>query len=150
MRTDFPVPWTRRRLLGTTASLAVTGIVATSIVTNAMAADGPGTGFMAVSRIVTGRNDLNPEVGHRLMAALQASSPEVLQNLSELSAALGGELTPAQESQAVRIQQAWYLGTVGKSVVTYENALTFSAVVANLKPRSYCGGPPGFWASKPV
>lgn len=107
--------------------------------------------FMSISRLLTGRSQLDGVVGARLLAALGKNAPDFAAGLPQLAVALKGEtLTAAQEATALRILQAWYVGMVDKTVVTYEQALMFDAVSDNLSIRSYAGGAPGFWANDPT
>ncbi|WP_449428435.1 sugar dehydrogenase complex small subunit [Rhodanobacter umsongensis] len=107
--------------------------------------------FMAVSRLLTGRSQLDGVVGARLLVALEKNAPDFASGLPQLAIALKAEtLDATQEATALKIMQAWYVGMVDKTVVTYEQALMFDAVSDNLSIRSYAGGAPGFWAKDPT
>ncbi|MBC8642979.1 twin-arginine translocation pathway signal [Caballeronia sp. EK] len=118
-------------------------------------ADGPAVAsldtFMTISEALTETSNLSRVVGQRLMQALQQSSPETLESLSQLAGEIAsGSLNPSRELPALKILEAWYLGVVDNKVITYEGALMFSAVSDTLVIRSYCPSGPGFWADKPI
>lgn len=120
-------------------------------VSEAEAQTGGFDSFMTLSRLVTGRTQLDETVGARLLAALEKSTPDFAAGLPQLVTAWKGEtLNAEQEATALKIMEAWYVGMVGKTVVTYEQALMFDTVSDNLSIRSYAGGAPGFWAKDPT
>jgi hypothetical protein len=107
--------------------------------------------FMTFSQSLTAKNDLDRDVGLRLLAALQKSVPDLQQQLPKLAAALAaGSADPAQQTLALKILEAWYLGTVDNAVITYEQALMFGVVSDTLVVRSYCANQPGYWSAKPI
>jgi hypothetical protein len=107
--------------------------------------------FMTFSLSLTAKNGLDRDVGLRLLAALQKSVPDLQQQMPKLAAALAaGSADAAQQTLALKILEAWYLGTVDNSVITYEQALMFGAVSDTLVIRSYCANQPGYWAAKPT
>ena len=100
------------------------------------------------------KSGLDRDVGVRLLAALQKSTPDLAQRLPKLGGALAaGNIETADAAQqvlALKILEAWYLGTVDDTVITYEQALMYGVVADTLVIRSYCPNEPGFWAAKPV
>jgi hypothetical protein len=144
---------TRRRWLQGALALTVAGL-AGSLTLRALADDtsaAPVDAFMTLSQSLTGRSVLDRDVGTRLLAALQKSTPDLAQQLPKLASALaGGSLDPAQEALALKIMEAWYLGTVDNAVITYEQALMYTVVSDTLVIRSYCANQPGYWAQKPI
>ena len=71
--------------------------------------------------------------------------------MPKLAGALAaGSADAAQQALALKIMEAWYLGTVDNQVVTYEQALMYDVVSDTLIIRSYCPNKPGFWAAKPI
>ena len=112
--------------------------------------------FMGVSQALTGKQQLNPVIGERLLALLDAQ-PGFIAGLAELAPLPKGDpdsWLATQQKTAQDIMSAWYLGKVGEGfdaqVVSYEKALMFDAVAGVLVIRSYCSGKPGYWAEKPA
>lgn len=106
---------------------------------------------MTLSQSLTARSALDRDVGTRLLAALQKSTPDLAPQLPKLAGALAaGSADAAQQALALKIMEAWYLGTVDNQVVTYEQALMYDVVSDTLIIRSYCPNKPGFWAAKPI
>jgi Membrane bound FAD containing D-sorbitol dehydrogenase len=107
--------------------------------------------FMTFSQLLTAKSNLDRDVGLRLLAALQKSVPDLQQQLPKLAAALAaGSADAAQQTLALKILEAWYLGTVDNAVIIYEHALMFGVVSDTLVIRSYCANQPGYWAAKPI
>lgn len=144
---------TRRRWLQGALALTAAGLTG-SLTLKALADDtsaAPIDAFMSLSQSLTARATLNRDVGTRLLAALQKSSPDLAQQLPKLAGALAaGSADAAQQALALKILEAWYLGTVDTTVVTYEQALMYDVVSDTLIIRSYCPNKPGFWAAKPI
>ncbi|HZZ03284.1 sugar dehydrogenase complex small subunit [Paraburkholderia sp.] len=144
---------TRRRWLQGALALTAAGLTG-SLALKALADDSaaaPIDAFMTLSRSLTARSDLDRNVATRLLAALQQSAPDLAQQLPKLAGALaGGSADAAQQALALKIMEAWYLGTVDNQVITYEQALMYGVVSDTLIIRSYCPNKPGFWAAKPV
>ena len=90
---------------------------------------------------------LDRRVAARLLAALNREYPSFPQQLDIFPDDPGeGE----QQSQVARlIIAAWFLGVVGKELVTYERALMYRLTADAFPVRSYCVGEPGSWASAP-
>ncbi|WP_299598258.1 sugar dehydrogenase complex small subunit [uncultured Microbulbifer sp.] len=90
---------------------------------------------------------LDERVAIRLLAALNSEYPSFPQQLDLFPDNPGpGEM---DSPVALLIVSAWYLGVVGKQLVTYERALMYRLTADVLVPRSYCDGKPGAWASAP-
>ncbi|WP_179747169.1 sugar dehydrogenase complex small subunit [Paraburkholderia bryophila] len=144
---------TRRRWLQGALALTAAGLTG-SLALKALAANpsaAPIDAFMSLSQSLTARATLNRDVGTRLLAALQTSSPAFAQQLPKLAGALAaGSADASQQALALKILEAWYLGTVDTTVVTYEQALMYDVVSDTLIIRSYCPNKPGFWAAKPI
>ena len=85
--------------------------------------------FMRLSRVLTGVDDLDPDLGRVYFAELGPRLPDA-------AAVLG----------------AWYTGTYGDPraprVVTYVGALAWSTLVFTKAP-GVCGGGTGYWSTKP-
>ncbi|MFL9868623.1 sugar dehydrogenase complex small subunit [Paraburkholderia fungorum] len=144
---------TRRRWLQGALALTAAGLTG-SLTLKALADDSaaaPIDAFMTLSQSLTARPALDRDVGTRLLAALQKSASDLAQQLPKLAGALAaGSADAAQQALALKIMEAWYLGTVDDQVVTYEQALMYDVVSDTLIIRSYCPNKPGFWAAKPI
>ena len=144
---------TRRRWLQGALALTAASLTG-SLALKALADDtsaAPIDAFMSLSQSLTARPALNRDVGARLLAALQKSSPDFARQLPKLAGALSnGSADASQQALALKILEAWYLGTVDTTVVTYEQALMYDVVSDTLIIRSYCPNKPGFWAAKPI
>lgn len=129
----------RRALLAGTAALAC--LVVTPAVL--LAADGLTLeAFLALSRRLTGQEDLDPDLGGDILAAFEAlGKGPVLRDL-----AAGGE----PEGELARaVVLAWYSGSVTvagqQRVVAYEAALEWQAMDFT-KPPGFCSVGFGSWA----
>jgi hypothetical protein len=143
----------RRRWLQSALALSVAGLTG-SLTLRALADDAsapPLDAFMTLSQSLTAKSGLDRDVGTRLLAALQKSTPDLAQQLPKLASALAADSTDdAQQALLLKIMEAWYLGTVDNAVITYEQALMYTVVSDTLVIRSYCANQPGYWAQKPV
>nr|WP_010130274.1 putative dehydrogenase subunit [Microbulbifer agarilyticus] len=90
---------------------------------------------------------LDRRVAARLLVALNDQYPSFTQQL---------DLLPDDPNEAERnspvaklIIVAWFLGTVGSTLVTYERALMYRLTSDALPVPSYCTGKPGDWARAP-
>lgn len=131
-------PVSRRAFL---AALSSTALVCAAGC--ATARPGPSTAdagldrFMALSRRLTGVDDLDPELGRLYLAALEATG-----------------VWPGRDEQAAAdaIVVAWYTGGVGAgraaTIVTYPGALAWRTLSFTKAP-SVCGGGPAAWAVEP-
>ncbi|WP_158078565.1 sugar dehydrogenase complex small subunit [Microbulbifer mangrovi] len=90
---------------------------------------------------------LDRRVAARLLAALNREYPSFPQQLDLFPGDPGeGE----QRSPLARlIIAAWFLGIVGKELVTYERAMMYRLTSDAFPVRSYCVGEPGSWAKAP-
>nr|WKF61395.1 Fructose dehydrogenase small subunit [Paraburkholderia busanensis] len=153
MAADAPPFMSRRRWLQGALALTAASL-AGSLTLKALADDtsaAPIDAFMSLSQALTARSTLDHDVGARLLAALQKSSPDLLAQLPALAGALAaGSADANQQALALKILEAWYLGTVDNAVVIYEQALMYDVVSDTLIVRSYCPNKPGFWAAKPI
>ncbi|CFQ30979.1 sugar dehydrogenase complex small subunit [Yersinia bercovieri] len=112
--------------------------------------------FMLVSRALTGKRQLNGQIGQRIYQILLGKIGGFDQKLALLQLLPAGEPAqwpPLQQQIARQILQGWYIGVIGEgadaAVISFENALMFDAVSDVLVIRSYCPNRPGYWAAKP-
>lgn len=118
--------------------------------------------FLALSRSLTGHDELDEDMGNALLDALQeAGHGHGLQLLygdvaqSDGSAAAIAAAAAGREAAARALLRGWYVGLVrmtdgSERLVGYEDSL-MGAVVADFIPlRSFCGGEPHFWAEPPA
>lgn len=123
--------------------------------------------FMALSRYLTERDDLNPHLAARMQAALQGlDSAFVAQAdtlwkwidsnriaLADLNTRLKADM-PALAALPGQVMQAWAMGIVGSGaqtrVVAYEYALNAQLVSDKLKPPTYSYGTHGSWTRNPT
>jgi hypothetical protein len=122
--------------------------------------------FIDLSRVLTGRSELDAEQATRLREALVAQARDfdadaraLLSLITGRKVAIGRlQLTLDSEASRLaslprKIVSAWYTGIVGEDesarCVTFETSLMHAAVRDRLTPPSYCHGPHGSWASKP-
>ncbi|HUZ65658.1 MAG TPA: sugar dehydrogenase complex small subunit [Acetobacteraceae bacterium] len=123
--------------------------------------------FLQLSRLLTGRANLDPETGRRLNAVLSAARPGFgaqvsacagfarahgMTKVEPLAAALRQQ-NPKLAEVLHAIVSAWYVGVAGDGpggeVVAYREALMFATVGDVLTAPSYCRAAPGEWTSKP-
>ncbi len=122
---------------------------------------------MRLSRLLTGRTNLDPRTGHRLNAALsmayrdfsaQVAACAAFANTHGLTAA--GPFAAALQSQQPLLAPvlhivvaAWYTGVAGDGplagVIAYREALMFDTVGDVLVVPSYCRAAPGYWTTRP-
>jgi fructose 5-dehydrogenase small subunit len=91
---------------------------------------------------------LDQRVAARLLAALNGEYPSFPQQLDLFPDDPGYDDRHSPVAQL--IVSAWYLGTVGKTLVTFERALMYRLSADILPVPSYCTGKPGDWASAPA
>ena len=175
-RGNAPAAFARRTfVLGTCASAGVLSI-ATMLslpfgTASAFAFSPPAGGgldaFVALSRELSGRNQLDAVLGKRIYEALLKTDSAFAQNVAAINTWLkshGGvpRDTVAAALQAAepplaktvgQIMRAWYLGLVGDmptvKVLAYEKALMFDPVKDVLTEPSYCRDVPFYWTRKP-
>ena len=143
---------TRRRWLQGALALTAAGLTG-SLTLKALADDSaaaPIDAFMTLSQSLTARSSLDRDVGTRLLTALQKSTPDLAQQLPKLAGALAaGSADAAQQALALKIMEAWYLGTVDNAVITYEQALMYPPIADVIVMPSFARGVPGYWAQPP-
>lgn len=161
----------RRGALKALGALALSGVASQLLLsTRAVAALTPAgqglTDFIAVSRTLTGKAEINPTLALALYQAFVKDSPQTDAALAGLKTALSAgevlaqddktafaEAQKAEQSLAQAILQAWYLGVVGKGkksvCVAYIDTLSNQAVADVLVPPSFSYGPCGSWSAKP-
>ena len=104
--------------------------------------------FMALSRNLTGEDELDPGLGRIYLQALSRSpnfAGPVAQALAE-----PGQAAPAELE--VQILDQWFTGVFptdgGQAVATYDGALMWRAMELRGAP-GYCHGALGFWSRPP-
>ncbi len=123
------------------------------------------TDLAAVSRRLTGRDDLNPAYLAALDNAFRGIDAGFADRLAGLravldtadDAALRARLADAEDEAAALardILTGWYLGVAGSGddavCVAYADALSHAVVADVLRPRSYAYGAYGSWSAKPL
>jgi hypothetical protein len=164
LESDFTSAWKQRISRRSLLKIAGVGLAAglmSPVALTAVAANtqAPGSNleeFMQVSLALSGKQQLNPQIGQRLyqLLAIQPGFIDGLAQLQPLPQGKPEQWSPTQQKTASEVLSAWYLGKVGKGaeaqVVSYEKALMFDAVAGVLVIRSYCSGKPGYWAAQPA
>jgi hypothetical protein len=160
----------RRTLLSTTARLAVVAVVGRVGLRGASATQSAPASldaFMAVSRRLTGKDNLDAALGARLHAALGTEIPRFQAHVRALRAIIDERsIEPLQLQHTLDAEQAalaplprkivsaWYTGIVGEGeraqCIAFETSLMHGIVADHLSPPSYCYGPPGSWSGKPA
>ena len=126
---------TRRSLLLSTAAMIVSTTAFPAF------AQTPDYDFLALSRAVTGHEDLDPVTASRIEVAMTKSDPGFSARARTLAELIKGKVDPAvllnaAEGVGLRdtmlaIVSAWYTGTVGTgaqaAVVSYADAIEVSA-----------------------
>lgn len=154
----------RRELL---IGLAVIAPLPSVLSSFALAAQ-EGSTMMQVSRIIVGRNDLDPGIAQRIEVALAGKIQNFPTRLSALASALGngGDRDTALSSLneddlelALKIAQPWYTGVAGVGnengyddgavFITYLGSEALRAVQDVQPFRTYSTGAPGWWAEVP-
>lgn len=162
---------TRRNLL-----LLALASIAARLRPVALAQEGPAEGFdlqrfMAVSRVLTGMQDLADASSGRLYLAALLNRPNGASLLNELwrTGGFGGPKPPTSvadlaaagvyENAELRrladtITANWYSGVYatpdgGQAVATYTNALAWRSLGYRVGGPSTCGGAFGHWARAP-
>jgi fructose 5-dehydrogenase small subunit len=119
--------------------------------------------FLAVSRAVTGHQDLNPEIATRLFAAMVRTFPDYGARIAALShlTQAGGKpeeiLARAEEANQrqamLGLVAAWYTGSVrdrtNAPMVAYYDALMYRPTSDALPVPTYCFGTPAWWTETP-
>ncbi len=122
--------------------------------------------FLALSTIITGRQELDADLARNLYQALVADNVAFVDGTKELLARikqqnidpiklqklLDDEKSPlASVPRSIAI--AWFMGVVGSGpkarCLAYEYALNAQIVADSLKPPTYAYGPYGSWSRSP-
>lgn len=162
---QWPHAHGRRRLLGGGAATALAFL---SGARHRAWAEQPGDDeFLQLSKLLTGRADLNAETSRRLNAALTAAHQDFPAQVSacasfarahgfatvEPLAAVLDVQNPQLAAVLHIIVSAWYVGVAGDGpqakVIAWREALMFDAVGAVLPTPSYCRAAPDYWTAKP-
>ncbi|MBE2293904.1 MAG: hypothetical protein IAF00_03100 [Phycisphaerales bacterium] len=125
--------------------------------------------ILKVSRVIIGRDDLNPAIAQRVFDALVTRIDGFKEKLSALASALGGgkdrdaalsALDDDNLELALAIAQPWYTGVAGVGsehsyddgaiFVTFLGAEAFRAIQHIVPIQSYSTGAPGWWADTPA
>jgi hypothetical protein len=164
----FPVVSRRKVLLATVANM-LAGVFMPGLSSQAIAApaESEGDRFLRVSRVLTGKSDLDPAIAARTLDAMTARDAQFATRFMALAKAVDSaglhDLTdfertaiaadPALKQTAVEIVSAWYLGVVGEGetakLVTYEDALMFRPTRDVTAPPATGGSEFGSWSAKP-
>lgn len=155
----------RRQLLGGFLAAGAVQLAPWALAAAPAATASPG--FMALSRYLTERDDLNPGLAARLQAAWQELDNKFGANvdalwqwvqanqvaLADLNTRIKAE-KPELAHVPGQLMQAWWLGIAGSGhdtrVVAYEFALNAQLVAGKLRPPSYLYGLHGSWTSNPT
>lgn len=136
----------RRRFLSVAAIAPILGV------RRQAAARADLDGFLALSARLTGRADLDPDLGRAYLAALQAT-PRTAPLLGQLvDGTPAADRTPPHEALERAIIASWYTGVsdVGgqRQVITHAGAVMWQ-VLGRPAP-GLCAGPTGAWAQPPA
>jgi len=113
--------------------------------------DGAFPQFLALSRKLTGYDDLDTQLAEHIYRSLG----HIVGNLDHEVAALtaADDATLSQSALSKAILTAWYLGTVGSgpqtTCIAYVSTLQVRVVSDVLRPPTYAYGPYGSWHSQP-
>jgi hypothetical protein len=109
-------------------------------------------GFLALSARLTGRADLDPDLGRAYLAALQAAPPMAPLLRQLVAGTPAAERTPPHEALERAIVASWYTGVCEvdghRRVITHAGALMWQ-VLGRPAP-GLCAGPTGAWGSAPT
>jgi hypothetical protein len=175
-RVNAPAAFARRTfVLGACASASALSIAtalglpfgSASVFAFSPPAGGGVDAFVALTRELSGRSQLDPVLGKRIYEALVKADSAFAQNVAAINtwlkshggvprdtviAALQASEPPLAKTVA-QIMRAWYLGLVGDAptvkVLAYERALMFDPVKDVLTVPSYCRDVPFYWTRKP-
>jgi hypothetical protein len=161
---DPPDP-VRRALLTSLLAASAASVIPPAFA--APATDAARDAFLSASKILTGRDSLDPGQGSRLYDALLADDPQFATGVQSLVTLIDQRKIDPMQLQHVldtehsglaalprKITAAWYIGVVGEDekarCITFETSLMNVIVSDKLKPPSYCYGGYGSWAEKPA
>ena len=133
------------------------------------ATSGADSDLLKVSRIIVGREDLQPAIAERVHKILETRIAEFPARLARLAAALGAgtdrdaalaALDDDNLDLALQIATPWYVGVAGSSndhsfnddaaFVTFLGAQAMALVADFVPMQSYSTGKPGWWAEPPA
>jgi len=121
--------------------------------------------FLAVSKALTGHQDLNPQTASRILQAMRDDNAAFADKAAALAVLAKGTLAPnayleaatplGLRDTALAIVAAWYTGTVGSGprarLIAYKEALMYWPVRDGLTVPTYCtNGPLWFTAPPPA
>jgi hypothetical protein len=126
-----------------------------------------GDAFIAASKILTGRGELDSTQSSRLYEAFVAADQQFADKVRALLAFIENrKIDPLRLQQVLdaehldfaavprQILRAWYVGVVGEGeearCITFETNLSNVITADQLRPPSYCFGAPGSWTAKPT
>lgn len=153
----------RALLIGLAASAPMA-----SVLSSAAPASEADSDLLRVSRIIVGREDLQPAIAARVQEALTGRIEGFADKLARLASALGdgsnrdAALAALDEENldlALAIAKPWYLGVVGAGAehgfdddavfITYLGAQSLALVKDVVPLQSFSTGRPGWWAEPP-
>ncbi|GBQ37400.1 hypothetical protein HLH34_08755 [Gluconacetobacter azotocaptans] len=119
--------------------------------------------FLAVSKAVTGHQDLNPDIATRLFAAMVRTFPGYGARIEALSHLTGGGGAPEeilaraeeanQRQTMLGLVAAWFTGSVqdktNAPMVAYYDALMYRPTHDALPVPTYCFAAPAWWTEAP-
>lgn len=149
------------------ATRVLPGVVSRARAQNAGAVDADFEPFMKLSAYLTGKSQLDTELGQAIFAGLREQDAGFTKQVGDLNAFVARSSTPANALQAAldagqsalagvprRIMTGWYLGVVGTGAkaraVAYEQALMYPPIADVIVMPSFARGVPGYWAKPPV
>jgi len=139
-----PDPTRRAILAGVAAAILAAGAAGFPATVYA-AADITVDQFLALSKRLTGADDLDAEIAQTLLGGFIATG-----HGADLERLLKSDTSVPDLANA--IVAAWYSGlyrgTDGETVATYTDALLWTAL-SFTKPMGDCGGETGYWAGPP-
>lgn len=121
------------------------------------------TGFLQLSKALTGHASMNATFGTRLFATLCASDSSFAARAAALAHQMHAGQTPQQllaaanaaglHDIAIAIVAGWYTGTVTRDhhskMVAYADSLMYATVADGLSAPTYCANGPLWWEKQP-
>ncbi|RFD19796.1 sorbitol dehydrogenase [Komagataeibacter melaceti] len=119
--------------------------------------------FLALSKRLTDRETLNPQISQALYAGIIHAVPERRDQIGKLHALMeSGNFssaralaTAAEHADPVfkdvihEIMTGWYRGVADQKVVVYRSALMFDITSDAIYPKTYAAGGPFYWTKTP-
>lgn len=122
--------------------------------------------FLTLSKMITGRQQLDPNLATNLFQALVADDATFTDRAKQLLTRINQQkIDPLQLQKLLddeksplasvprSVANAWFMGVVGEGrkarCLAYENALNAQIVADTLKPPTYAYGPYGSWTRSP-